>query len=254
MGDAAPNRKSASFTFLRAPSTESARHRVDEVARSLRRGGDSGPGLAVSVRAPDKNNRPWALRAMGKSRYKIIVRVHGIGAESGCAVLMDLLSYEGSVHRHPVLDDSACILQEASRSAVVLCQLALDAGFSLRFDLPPDSDVPGDWPLSVSSREELDSVFNQLAAHFGEELLYPFSIWGVPPERAPATHRAIEAFQSLRMDGGLFETILGQGGFRIAFFPSSITISVECETLDRTVAWVRQALEEPGGPLVSWPA
>lgn len=129
--------------------------------------------------------------------------------------------------------------------------LALDSGFVLRFDLPPDTDVPGEWPAIVREDSGLERVMQCLVRYANHELLYPLSIWGIEGSNESATHRAIEAFQTLRMDEGLFEDILAKQGFRIALFQSSLTISVGCGDLDRAVTWVRRALLEPG-PIVTW--
>jgi hypothetical protein len=185
--------------------------------------------------------------------FEIIARVHGPASvadfrSTGCAVLMDLLPGNGLPANAAAQAGNAFILQEASRATQVLCQLALDSGFTLRFDLPPDTDVPGDWPVVARTARELEPVMRRLVGHSRHELLYPFSIWGIEVGREQATYRAIEAFQSLRMDGGLFDQVLVHQGFRIALFQWSLTISVNCADLDRTIAWAHQALEEPGPP------
>ncbi len=190
------------------------------------------------------------------SRYHIIARVHGPTGEhdlrSTCAVLLDILPRGGTIHRATSLSNNVFILQEASRATLILCQLALDTGFALRFDLSPDTDVLGEWPAVVHTAPELEQVIWRLVKCARHELLYPLSIWGIALDRELTTNRAIEAFQSLRMDEGLFDNVLARQGFRIAVLQSSITISVHCADLDRSIAWARRALQEPG-PFVSWP-
>jgi len=187
--------------------------------------------------------------------FRIIARVHGPNATSDvrstCAVLMDLLPANDLTDRAGELRKDSFILKHASATARHLCQLALHSGFELRFDLPPDTDVPGSWPAVVREASALEQVMGPLVQHANNDLLYPLSIWGIITANESATHRAINAFQSLRMDEGLFEDVLANHGFRIAVFQSSLTISVSCSDLDRTIAWARRALQEPG-PRVSW--
>lgn len=191
---------------------------------------------------------------MEPTTLRITARVHGPRADDDCrldcAVLMDL----GPTEESPQADahmKGAFILEEASRATGVLCQLALGSGFRLRFDLPSRADVPGQWPVVVSAVSELDPVMRLLVEYARHETLYPFSIWGIEARHERATHRAIEAFQSLRMDGALFERILALQSFRIALFQWSLTITVNCADLDRTITWAQLAGGEPG-PLVSW--
>jgi hypothetical protein len=186
---------------------------------------------------------------------EINVRVHG-PREPGdvperCAVLLDLLSRDErgdpiGAHERPVF-----ILQQASHTVDALCRLALGAGFILRVDLPPDTDVPGTWPVTMRSVAGLDPVLRQLMRHARHELLYPASVWGIARDAEAATQQAIEGFQRDRMNGALFDAVLTLHGFRIALWPSSVDVTVACADLDRTVQWVRRALEETG-PVAFW--
>jgi hypothetical protein len=179
---------------------------------------------------------------MLEARYFIVATAHNSPSDTSrnnCAVLMDLVpevDHERNAAAAPFLRLAPSILES-------VCASAIKEKFSLRFDLPPDFPVPGAWPAVARTGPSATSTVRTLLAWTHEEMLYPFSIWGLAPGYEDETERVIEAFQTLRMDSGLFDEVLALSGFRIAVFRSSITLTIGCQDLGLAKRWVRKSLE-----------
>lgn len=179
---------------------------------------------------------------MPTARYFIAATIHDSPSDisrNDCAVLLDLVQ-EGD----QAADGAAArpLLRLAPNLLESVCCSAIEERFSLRFDLPPDFPVPGAWPVVATTDSTAASTIRALINWSHKDLLYPFSIWGLAPGFEDETQRAIEAFNTLRTDSGLFDEVLRQRGFRIAVFRSSITLTIGCEELELAKRWVRKSL------------
>jgi len=180
---------------------------------------------------------------MLEARYFILATAHNSPSDTSrnnCAVLMDLVPESDQARSGAAVTP---LLRLAPSILESVCASAIEERFSLRFDLPSDFPVAGVWPVVAKTGPTATSTVRTLVTWTHAQLLYPFSIWGLAPGYEDETERVIEAFQSLRMDSGLFDEILALSGFRIAVFRSSITLTIGCQDLGLAKRWVRKSLE-----------
>lgn len=129
----------------------------------------------------------------------------------------------------------------------------LDEKSDLRIDLP--RDMPGSrGPLVCGTASDVDRFVANMANRFvgrNAHECYPASVWRVPRECRAEGFDAIESFRNAPGDEDAFGRVMELGIWRAALFPSSVTLSVPCGSLDDAVALVRGLLAD--SPLeVDW--
>jgi len=132
-----------------------------------------------------------------------------------------------------------------------ICWSLLSSNFSLLISPPPDIDLPEVQPRLVRDIPELPEVIEGFVRHAENRMIYPSSIWGIPAERVSEARRIINTFETLRMDGALFDDFIRLGGARIALWPSSIDLSIGYEQLEDAIDWIKHAASHTTLP-VSW--
>lgn len=194
----------------------------------------------------------------GSEKYVLTVSVYRpsqsrVQEGKGASIGIDIVEAAEPTQQDHGADDPL-ILRYAAGVLVNIGVEMIHAEHVLRVDLAKSAKYPGSWPAVCETRRDLqacvDAITNSIeqTRHRG---LYPLSVWGLPERSQREAERATDAFGQLPADSGLLAQIIALRVARIAVFPSSMTLSVNPDTIEEAVKWVRSATAS--GPLsVEW--
>ena len=165
------------------------------------------------------------------------------GREStrACGVLLDVVEAIGAA-----VEDEPLILEHLPDFFGAALVRLLDEDHLLRIDLPTDLVVQPR-QFICRTQKDIDTFMRTTGGQFTGPMAagyYPLSVWRMSRHHFAESSAAIDGFRKEPGDEAEFAKILAQKIWRVAVFPSSMTLSVPCDYLDQAEILIRDLLSD----------
>jgi hypothetical protein len=163
----------------------------------------------------------------------------GRGSHLGCGVLVDIVEETGESTADPLLLHHAPMLLRG------ILQRLLDEDHYLRIDFPRDSQEGSGGAMLCNTTAELDDFLDRVGSRLvgrNARALYPTSVWRIPRVSGSEADLAVCNFRDAPGDQRAFQSVLELNVWRVALFPSSMTLTVPCDGLPDAVELTRTVL------------